>query len=658
MPDDAIPLPGAPTIKALESLSELLGWQTPTDPVSLASVAQVPRANRPPFAGPASMVGFDCGPWQYDPYFTEWSQGGTGSSVTRTAANVYNFSFWQYLDISYYIGHQVVIIPPTVWTNAAHANGVSSLGTLNLNNEDVSKYNVQLVAAQLIKIAQFYQFDGYLINDENYYGEQEKNWDLQLMTLLRTNQAKPLTVIWYDAPVSGGYANELNSDAVPFLQAAGYFHTNYCWGNANSIANPQNSFQVLKQKFPTDYLEWRNKVFSALGPYCDSNSCAGCEQPTQPYSGYFFENYELISDPNLDYLTGIGVYAPDFTMYWCLNSTDAKLPDMMTFQNNDQAFWAGTTDYINYKPDCDKPGQRVTPKPNQSMAHYIQPRTVIVATPFVTDFNTGEGSFFNLAGANAARNPWNNLSVQSILPTWRYEQTGSAKFQIVFSYDQAFIGGSSLLMSQAAMALGAGGTVKLYQTELMLTATNQIILTALNTGNSYLPTLQMALYLDGAATPQFLPSTTRSTLNGWTTLFYAVPVKLAGYKLSAVGVHLINDSGFVQPIALALGQLKILDTTQTGPTPMVRTFPPAETISWKNTYDERSSYRVYGLSAGRIYLLGIVRNYVYSTRGNILNTGKTAFTQYYVQEVDRFGVSSPIEGISAGDPGGSLGGHC
>jgi endo-beta-N-acetylglucosaminidase D len=162
---------------------------------------------------------FDCGPWQYDPYFTEWSQGGAGSSATRTAANVYNFSFWQYLDISYYFGHQVVIIPPTVWTNAAHANGVSSLGTLNLNDVNVSDYNVQLVAAQLIKIAQFYQFDGYLINDENGSGEQDANWDLQLMTLLRANQAKPLTVIWYDAPVSGGNANELNSEAVPFLQA-------------------------------------------------------------------------------------------------------------------------------------------------------------------------------------------------------------------------------------------------------------------------------------------------------------------------------------------------------------------------------------------------------------------------------------------------------
>ena len=135
---------------------------------------------------------------------------------------------------------------------------------------------------------------------------------------------------------------------------------------------------------------------------------------------------------------------------------------------------------------------------------------------------------------------------------------------------------------------------------------------------------------------------TRGTVNGWTTLVYAMLEKLAGHKLSAVGVHLINNSGFVQPIGLALGQLKILDTTQTGPTPTVRAFPPAGTFSWKNTYDERSSYRVYGLLADVAYLLGIVRNYVYSTRGNILNTGKTGFTRYFVQEVNRFGLSSPI----------------
>jgi hypothetical protein len=82
-------------------------------------------------------------------------------------------------------------------------------------------------------------------------------------------------MIWSNAPVSGGYANELNLEAVPFPQAAGYFHTNSCWGNADPFANPQNSFQVPKPKFSTKVLNWRNKAFPALRPYWDGKSCAG-----------------------------------------------------------------------------------------------------------------------------------------------------------------------------------------------------------------------------------------------------------------------------------------------------------------------------------------------------------------------------------------------
>ena len=144
---------------------------------------------------------------------------------------------------------------------------------------------------------------------------------------------------------------------------------------------------------------------------------------------------------------------------------------------------------------------------------------------------------------------------------------------------------------------------KLYQTELMLSTTNQITLTKQNTGVSYLPTVHLALYLDGESTHQFLPFTTRGTVKGWTTLVYAVPEKLAGHKLSAVGVHLIYNSGFVQPIGLALGQLKIIGHYADRPDSDGAGFPPAETFSWKNTYDERSSYRVYGLLAGVAYLL-------------------------------------------------------
>jgi len=115
-----------PTIRAIETISALRDWASLKDN---ANVPRVPLAQRIPVDGKSSWAGFDMGDWQYDPWFTQWSQGGHGQSAdgNRSAANVYNFSFWQYLDISYYFGHQLLTIPPTVWTNAAHKNGVKSL---------------------------------------------------------------------------------------------------------------------------------------------------------------------------------------------------------------------------------------------------------------------------------------------------------------------------------------------------------------------------------------------------------------------------------------------------------------------------------------------------------------------------------------------------
>lgn len=40
----------------------------------------------------------------------------------------YAFYHWQYIDIFNYFTHNMVTIPPAVWTNAAHRHGVLVLG--------------------------------------------------------------------------------------------------------------------------------------------------------------------------------------------------------------------------------------------------------------------------------------------------------------------------------------------------------------------------------------------------------------------------------------------------------------------------------------------------------------------------------------------------
>lgn len=48
------------------------------------------------------------------------------------AETPYAFYHWEYIDIFNYFSHQMVTIPPAVWTNAAHKHGVLSIGGFTL----------------------------------------------------------------------------------------------------------------------------------------------------------------------------------------------------------------------------------------------------------------------------------------------------------------------------------------------------------------------------------------------------------------------------------------------------------------------------------------------------------------------------------------------
>ena len=97
-------------------------------------------------------------------------------------------------------------------------------------------------------------------------------------------------------------------------------------------------------------------------------------------------------------------------------------------------------------------------------AQYIVAKSVLTCDdlstdPFVTNFNLGNGNFFNVAGERQVDTEWYNIGIQDYMPTWRWwatntymgrtEEEVSTDLSMEFTWDDAWFGGSCLQISGA-----------------------------------------------------------------------------------------------------------------------------------------------------------------------------------------------------------------
>uniref|UniRef100_A0A8C3SP64 Cytosolic endo-beta-N-acetylglucosaminidase n=1 Tax=Chelydra serpentina TaxID=8475 RepID=A0A8C3SP64_CHESE len=220
----------------LSSLEELLAWKPTSD--DDFNVATMPLADRePPLRGksPRTLVCHDMKNGYLEDRFIQGS----------ASRDPYVFYHWQYIDIFVYFSHHAVTIPPVTWTNAAHRNGVSVLGTFITEWTSGGKLcesflageaaTYHAVAVQLGRVARFYRFDGWLVNIENPLSEAAaRNLPLFLRALREQLQRDVPggLVLWYDSVVQSGalqWQNELNEKNRVFFDACDGLFTNYNW---------------------------------------------------------------------------------------------------------------------------------------------------------------------------------------------------------------------------------------------------------------------------------------------------------------------------------------------------------------------------------------------------------------------------------------------
>jgi endo-beta-N-acetylglucosaminidase D len=171
--------------------------------------------------------------------------------------NLYNFTHWSQIDVlNWFAGTAdlTVQIPARPWVDTAHKNGVKVIGSVFLGiaqwggNPDTVEALLEqdpqgrfILADKLIQIADYYGFDGWLMNQETDLTavkdaqnqlvkgkkDPERGRDLArrllaFMQYLTANAPQGMEIHWYDSMLASGevrWQNQLNAKNQQFLQA-------------------------------------------------------------------------------------------------------------------------------------------------------------------------------------------------------------------------------------------------------------------------------------------------------------------------------------------------------------------------------------------------------------------------------------------------------
>ncbi|MFJ6383613.1 discoidin domain-containing protein [Kitasatospora sp. NPDC092039] len=434
--------------------NSILNWDPATDPDARFNRSRVPlqprtgdpalRANPNARSGEgkiASLVSF--GPTSNNP-----SQGSADP-------NYYAFGYWQYVDKLVFwggsAGEGLILAPNPTVIDAAHRNGVKVYGTvffppgayggqLQWVRDFVQKSGSRYpVADKLVQAAQYYGFDGWFINQET--GGGDSTLAAEVRNLMQYTKAQSGTeFMWYDAMTTSGsvnWQNALTSANSPFLQDGSKRTSDSMFLNFNWSASGLASSRTLARQLGRSEYELYTGIDTEAAGYNTGVDWNALFPSGRPHT------------------TSLGLYRPEWT--W------KSAADRADFYAKDARYWVGAAnDPSRIDLSASWPG----------LAGYVAESSPVTAKPFVTNFDTGQGDFYNAAGTRVATGGWNNLSLQDVPPTYRWvvESSGSRLTPSV-DFTDAYQGGSSLRLSGK---LDAANTVRLYQTRLAVAANTKL----------------------------------------------------------------------------------------------------------------------------------------------------------------------------------------
>lgn len=413
--------------------------------------------------------------WQYTDFYGSWH--GLALQDSNKEDPVYGF----------------INIPNPAYTDAAHRNGVLSLGCWFWPREeedftDIVEQNKDgsfPVADKMIEMALYFGFDGYFINQEDAISEEHAIKLLEMMEYLRDNSPEYFHIQWYDTVILDGrlrYQNQFNEINDPWIidkTGKPIIHSifiNYAWNKKRIEDSRNHAIELGLDPYESLFISTENDKYGYNPPY----------------------DTRLIFPEDKEPRASWGLFGTDFTWNRYPNKFDVN--DQEEVYLRERHFWTGPledpTDNAGrtlYKPYRDPFHQvdRENYRKWDGVSHYIPARSVIGNFPFVTRFNTGQGKQFYLEGKVSRHEEWYNASIQDILPSWqwwieRFDKTGKrivedrpvSERPLVpsLTHEAAYNGGSALKIT-GTLEQDIHYVLRLFKTHLVVGDDTELSLT-------------------------------------------------------------------------------------------------------------------------------------------------------------------------------------
>ncbi|GAA2799854.1 endo-beta-N-acetylglucosaminidase [Kribbella solani] len=351
----------------------------------------------------------------------------------------------------------VIDIPNPGWTEAAHKNGVKTIGGWfwPRTGVDFGEFLVQAadgsfpVGDKLIEIRRYFGFDGLFINQEAAITAAQAGKLRDLFRYIKA-QDPDFYLQYYDADLPNGnlnYQNMLNERNVGWLGTPGdptvdSIFVNYGWPYTD------RDLTASAKTATTAGFDPRAVAFAGVEHQQGGFNPAEC-----------FADYSYPGHPGP---VSVGLFVED--AFW--NGTATVTPDgRAKYRDLEQRFWSGPTGnpVSSGRQLPRKPPYRqdvLNYKKFDGVAHAIAERSPYGAFPIVTSFNLGVGSTFYLDGKQVRDSGWDNQGCADRSLTWQYWTDG---LTVTLDESIAYEGAHSL-------ALSGSGIMHLFKTDITQSA--------------------------------------------------------------------------------------------------------------------------------------------------------------------------------------------